>query len=72
MACKVRVRTCSDHNLPAAEFGLQAQGLQPVEYNEDKELRPGKEYMKCPLVGFETGLAVEKHWALVWCHGEGP
>jgi len=67
MSYKLRMRTCSEEELSVAEFGLRAQGLQLVEYDEGKNLLPGKEYMKRPLGGFETGLAAEKHWALIWC-----
>lgn len=67
MGCKLRMTTCSEIDLSAAESRLQAQGLQPVEYREEKDLLPDKEYMKRPLNGLEGGITRDKHWALIWC-----
>jgi len=71
MGCKLRMMTCSENELPTAEFALCARGMQLVKYEEGKDLRPGKEYMKCPLSGFDTGFGIGKTWALIWSDEEG-
>ncbi len=70
MGCKMRMTTCSDKHLLLAESSLQARGLRLVEYSDDKQLLPDKEYMKRPLEVFDTGIPGEKHWALIWCNDE--